>query len=127
MGRSSVIITVACAAVLSLSTVVNAAPATPADIDACRERAAITARTNDKSVDTRENGSRGSDNVPHAGQPAGSSSSNTDQTAGRQTPEKSDGSASPPDTEEGRDVTAAYRSAFAACLAEHGYYKGYYR
>jgi hypothetical protein len=94
--------------VFVLSTVarVSAEEPRPADIEACNAEAVTAASTA----------------VPSAAGPAG------DTTGSTGSKEKTDDSAAAsPMTKHGDSPsTAQERQAFAACLARHGYYKGYY-
>jgi hypothetical protein len=107
MSRASLTIAIVCAGTLSLSAMALAASPSPADIDACSQKAAAATR---QSTDR-----------PTRGEPNEANSGATHGADGVQP------SASPGDTGGGHEAGEADRSAFAACLAEHGYYKGYYR
>jgi hypothetical protein len=111
------------AGVLLLSVHANANAPSQADIDACnREAAAVVPNTGGPSVE----------GVPGAvardgAQPATGARGADQQSPNTrdETPDRSTGTAV--NASPGGTVTAASRQAFAACLAKHGYYKGYYR
>ena len=107
MSRARVTIAIICAGTFSLGSVAHSAAPSPADIAACSQKAAAATG---QSTDG-----------PTRGEPDGPNLGATHATDSAQP------SASPRDTGAGQEASAAYRSAFAACLAEHGYYKGYYR
>jgi hypothetical protein len=116
------------AGVLLLSVYAIANAPSQADVDACnREAAAVVPSTNGLSNDG--SASAVTRNGPSAGQPATEARSRgTDQQAPSTIGVTPDGSTdaavkASPDS----PVTATSRQAFAACLARHGYYKGYYR
>ena len=91
---------------LALAVRVSAEPPHQADIDACNTEVASVGPTPAASADERGAGA----------------------TARRETTATSDESAAARQTVKGREAEAspAERQAFAACLARHGYYKGYY-
>jgi hypothetical protein len=107
MSRASLTMAIVWAGTLWLGSVAHAAPPSQPDIEACsRQAAAVTGQTTEIATGHQHDGA-------HAGAARGT--------------EDAQPSASPPDSRAGQDASTAYRSAFAACLAEHGYYKGYYR
>ena|SRR5262250_1426089 len=92
--------------VLALTIRANAEPPHQADIDACNKEAAAAAPMPAASPDA------GKPSAPADPRP----STNTEDGA----------SAAQPTKEPDAGTTPAERQAFAACLARHGYYKGYY-
>ena len=107
MNRASFTMAIVWAGTLWLGSAAHAAPPSQTDIEACSQRAAAaTGQTTEIATGHQDDGA-------HAAAARGTDDAQP--------------SASPRDSGAGQDTSAAYRSAFAACLAEHGYYKGYYR
>jgi hypothetical protein len=103
IGRGVIIL----AFVLSLAIRASAEPPRQADIDACNEEAAPAAPLPAASPDVEKPGARAD--------------------ARPRTKTEDGGSAEQPTTKRSEAATTpAERQAFAACLARHGYYKGYY-
>jgi len=104
MLRRGVLITLVF--VLSLAVRAGAEPPRQADIDACNKEAASAGPMPAASPDERKAGA----------------------SAQRETNASTDESAAAQHTIKGREAAAtpAERQAFAACLARHRYYKGYY-
>src|SRR5215510_14394303 len=108
MGHRTVVATVVVG--LSIGARVSAFQTKQADIDTCNKVAASTgespgvAPTNEGNQPTPRESNRNGAIVDHR-QPAAS--------AAQRAPES--------------HANASAREAFAACLAQHGYYKGYYR
>jgi hypothetical protein len=102
------------------------------DIDSCNKEAAVrgesgtgTSSDEERTSSVRNNGSTPAARQAPAGTPRGADEVRSG-TAPEGTADSQPGSVginAPPAGE----ASAASREAFAACLARHGYYKGYYR
>jgi len=108
MKRSHALTAVVAVSLVALGGIATANPPNPADVDACNQEAAAAESTSASAsprtmTDTQTN---------VGAQPNSPVARSDDAKRDRATP---DGASS-----------AAAREAFAACLARHGYYKGYY-
>ena len=102
MTRRSVLMALVFAGALLLSARASADAPRQSDIEACNKEAAAAA-------------------TPSSGAPSGDGTT-TPMINGRTSAEQPAMSGAPAGA-----PSAASRQAFAACLARHGYYKGYYR
>lgn len=113
------------AAVLVLGVHANANAPNEAEIDACtREAAAVAPNTNALSEGHTAAVARDGASAGQATRDAGPGADSQSPPTKGETP---GGAPSAANASLGGTVTAASRAAFAACLARHGYYKGYNR
>lgn len=110
MKRSHELTAVVTLTLLAFGGIAHANPPNPADVEACNQEAAAA-----------ESGSASASPLTMtATQADGSDQTNSAVTTGSDDPQREGV------TPNGRSSAEA-RQAFAACLARHGYYKGYYQ
>jgi hypothetical protein len=118
-------ITFVSAVVLVLGVHANANAPSQAEIDACNKEVAAVAPS--PSALSEGHTAAVARDGASAGQPTREVAPGADPQSPTPKGETPGGAPSAANASQGTTVTAASRAAFAACLARHGYYKGYNR